>query len=385
MATRVVIVRGHLVTPWELRPWRELPDRFEVSYLMTGSNQFEPGDLGLRAIKARALRDRMPGGRLGEVATGVLGDRYLQLDRALDGADVVHAEELHFWFAAEAARAKKRLGYKLVQTVWETLPMLGAFRNRHARQNRLRVLEATDLFLPATERARDALLLEGVDPERIEVCPPGIDLARFQGAPSERSDQHVIISPGRLVWEKGHHDVLRAVAAIHRDLLGDVPKPRVMIVGSGPERERLLAHATELGIGPHVEITSVPYDEMPATFARASCMVLASVPSATAAYHLFDVPRAFWEEQFGLVLAEAMAAGLAIVASTSGAIPEVVGDGGRYFPGGDFMALARELAAGPLSRPAGERVQHDRERLERYSTTAMAGRLASAYDRLTAA
>jgi len=110
--------------------------------------------------------------------------------------------------------------------------------------------------------------------------------------------------------------------------------------------------------------------------------VLASLATAQAMLHPFDTPRAFWEEQFGLVLAEAMASGLAIVASTSGAIPEVVGDSGRYVAAGDWMGIARELAAGPLSRPPAERVAHDPERLQHYSTVSAAGRLAAAYDRV---
>jgi glycosyltransferase involved in cell wall biosynthesis len=385
-SANVVVVRGHLATPWELRQWVDLPERFDVSYLSSKANNFDVGELDLRPVPVRTLRERFPKGRIGDVAAGVAGDRYLQLDEALRGADIVHAEELSFWFSASAARA--RGDFKLVQTVWETIPFLDAFRNRHARQYRAAVLARTDLFLPATERARRALLLEGVPEERIEVCPPGIDLERFSAAvaPAAAAAEHTIVSPGRLVWEKGHQDVLRAVAALHRGLDG-LPqlRPRVLIIGSGPEQGRLAEHARELGIGDVVTFRSVPYDEMPAVFAGASCMVLASLASAQAMLHPFDPPRAFWEEQFGLVLAEAMAAGLAIVASTSGAIPEVVGDGGRYFAAGDWMAIARELAAGPLARPPGERVAHDPARLERFSTRAVAARLAAAYDRLLAA
>jgi glycosyltransferase involved in cell wall biosynthesis len=195
--------------------------------------------------------------------------------------------------------------------------------------------------------------------------------------------EHTIVSPGRLVWEKGHQDVLRAVAALHRGLDG-LPqiRPRVLVVGSGPEQARLTEHARELGIGDAVTFRSVPYDEMPSVFASASCMVLMSLATAQAMLHPLDTPRAFWEEQFGLVLAEAMASGLSIVASTSGAIPEVVGDGGRYVAPGDWMGLARELTAGPLSRPPGDRVDHDPVRMAHYSTTAAAARLAAAYDRL---
>jgi glycosyltransferase involved in cell wall biosynthesis len=376
---RVLIVRGHLVTPWELRPWRELPERFDVGYLLTRSNNFDASTLGLRAEPVRALRDLLPRGLVGEVIAGVAGDRYLGAGDQLASADVVHAEELSFWFAADAARHKAEHGYKLVQTVWETLPFLETYRNHHARKFRAEVLAATDLFLPATERARDALLLEGIAEERIEVCPPGIDVERFAVAPpGPPPDEHVILSPGRLVWEKGHQDVLRAVALLGRRGLA----PRVLIVGSGPEEARLRAYAAELGLAGRVEFRSVPYDEMPQVFARASCLVLASLSSATAAYHPFDVPRAFWEEQFGLVLAEGMASGVAIVASTSGAIPEVVGESGEYFAPGDWVGLAHVLADGPLAGPPGARVAHPPERVERYSTAAMAKRLAAAYDRV---
>jgi glycosyltransferase involved in cell wall biosynthesis len=386
----VLIVRGHLATPWELRPWLELPERFEVSYLLTGSNGYSP-PTGLKAVPARALRDLLPRGPLGELSAGVLGDRYLSARQAFAEADVVHAAELSFWFAADAARRRRRGGFRLVQTVWETLPMLAAYRNRHARRFREEVLAHTDLFLAATERAALALQLEGVAEDRIEVCAPGIDTSRFAASPvAPPPVGHTIVSPGRLVWEKGHQDVLRALALLHRGIVrppsGEIVKPRLLIVGSGPEEARLLAHAADLGLSGAVEIRSVPYDEMPSVFANASAMVLASQAAAMAAFHPFDIPHAFWEEQFGLVLAEAMAAGLAIITTTSGAIPEVVRDTpAELVAPGDWPAIARALADGPLSRPAGQRVAYPPERVHSYSTSAAAERLAGAYDRLLAA
>ncbi|MDX6671109.1 MAG: phosphatidyl-myo-inositol dimannoside synthase [Solirubrobacteraceae bacterium] len=384
----VVVVRGHLANPWELRPWELLLDRFDVAYLASRSNQFDPEGLGLRAIPVRTRRDRMPPGRLGEVATGVTGDDYADLEGKLAGAAIVHAAELSFWFAAAAARARRAPGarFKLVQTVWETIPFLETYRNRHARTFRRQVLAATDLFLAATERARDALRLEGVPAERIEVCPPGIDLERFSAAePPAPPDEHLLLSPGRLVWEKGHQDVLRAVAALRDGVVGEpVAPPRVLIVGKGPEEARLRSYARELGLADRVEFASVAYDEMPGVYARASALVLGSLPMAGAGFHLFDVPRVFWEEQFGMVFAEAMAAGLDIVTTTSGAIPEVVGDSASYFAPGDWVGLARLLRDGPLARPPGARVEHPRERVERYSTEAAAARLGDVYDRLIA-
>jgi glycosyltransferase involved in cell wall biosynthesis len=367
----------------------KLPDRYEVSYILTGPNQFDTLE-GLRVVPARALRDLLPRGRVGELSTMALGDRYLSADALFAGADIVHSAELSFWFAAQAAERRRQHGFRLVQTVWETLPLLVAYRNRRARRFREQVLAETDLFLPVTERAALALQLEGVSPDRIAVCPPGIDIARFQTPlRTQASSVHTIVSPGRLVWEKGHQDVLRALALLHRGMVrtpaGEMVRPRLLIIGSGPEESRLRAYAADLRLSDAVDIRSVPYAEMPAVFANASAMVLASQARANAAYHPFGVPHAFWEEQFGMVLTEAMAAGLAIVATTSGAIPEVVrGASVQLISPGDWPAIAGALAAGPLSRPIGARVSHPAEIVHRYSTTAAAERLTVAYDRMLA-
>jgi glycosyltransferase involved in cell wall biosynthesis len=382
---RVLVLRGHQATPWELRPWERLdPERFEVALLWTASNDWGIETVRLARRPARTLRDLAPLGRAGALATRLFGDRYRDADDHFGWADIVHAEELSYWFTAEAARRKARHGFRLALTVWETLPLLRAYRTPQARARRARALAAADLYLPATERARAALRLEGIPEERIVVCPPGIDVDRFQAPAGGRAPaDHVIVSPGRLVWEKGHHDVLRALAALHRGIVEAPPesRPRVLVVGEGPERARLLAHAAELGVADHVEVRSVPYDQMPGIYARASAVVLASLPHA--ALELPGrPPRAFWEEQFGMVLAEALAARVPIVAARSGAIPEVCGTDAATFDPGDWVELARVLAAGPLSRAPGQRVTPDPDRIDRYSTDAAARRLEAAYDRL---
>lgn len=383
---RILLARGYQATPWELRPWELLPGRFEVGYLRLDRNWFDDSALGLRRFPVKALSTYLPRGRLGSVITGVTGDRYVDADAAFAWADVVHAAELSYWFSADAARRKAQNRYKLALTVWETIPFLRAYRNRFARVYREATLPATDLFLPATERARDALLLEGVERERIEVASPGIDVERFALAPrpDPRPTEHVVVSPGRLVWEKGHQDVIRALAALRRGLVpgAEAQAVRLLVVGAGPEKDRLRAYATELGIDDLVEFRSVPYEEMPEIFASSSCMVLASLATASGGYVLGDIPRFFWEEQFGLVLAEAMAGGLPIVAAQSGAIPEVCGDAATYFLPGDWMSLASRLAEGPLARPVGERAGRPTELVQRYSIQAAADRLTAAYDRL---
>ena len=362
---RVVVLRGHSANPWDLRPWEALRDRYDVSVAVTGSNLFDVDGVELEKRRVRAMRDLLPPGRVGDLAVRLPGERYLGLGSRLEGADIVHSAELGTWFSMQAARLKPKLGFKLALTVWETIPFLGAYRNIRTRPYRERVLEATDLFLPTTERAAAALELEGAPRDRIKVNPPGVDLERFT-APDAPRDEGLILSPGRLVWEKGHQDVMRALAALERGVVE--PRrapPRLLIVGAGPEEARLRRYADELGIGHLVEIrAAVPYDEMPGIHARASAMVLASLPVW------------WWEEQFGMVLAEALASGTPIVASSSGAIPEVAGEAAAYFTPGDWVGLARILADPPAGR------EPDRARIERFSTGAAAGRLADAYESL---
>jgi len=369
----VVVLRGHHANPWDLRPWEEL-DGFDVDVVVTGSNVFDLESLSLTRVRLRALSDFLPRGRLRRFWAGAPLNHYLGLREALEGADIVHAAELGTWFTADAARNKAAGRYRLVSTVWETIPFLDTYRRRATRANRALALAETDLFLPTTERARNSLLLEGVSADKVEVSVPGVDIEHFSSVTAEPPTEHVILSPGRLVWEKGHQDVLRALSALRAGLV-EAPESktaaRLVVVGSGPEQRRLRQYAHELGLDRSVELgASVPYDQMPRVYASASCMVLASLPTRQ------------WEEQFGMVLAEAMAAGLPIVASSSGAIPEVVGDSGRYFAAGDWLGLARELAEGPLSRLPGTRVDYPAERLAQYSSAAAAERLAKAYERV---
>jgi glycosyltransferase involved in cell wall biosynthesis len=366
---RVVLVRGHQTNSWHLRPWRHLSDRYDVVALRTRRNWFDTELLGFPSEEAPALRDYLPRGRAGDLLSRVPGDRYIKPAQHLRGAAIVHSQDLGFWYSMQAARLKRELGYRLVLTCWETIPFLDAYRNVRTRPYRELVLRETDLFLAATERARACLLLEGAPEERIRVAPPGVDRELFAGAElAESPASHLIVSAGRLVWEKGHQDVLRALAELRRD---DV---RALIIGAGPEEDRLRRYATELGIANAVEIRhEVPYAEMPQIYARASCVVLASLPVW------------FWEEQFGMVLAEALCAGVPIAASSSGAIPEVLAGQAPLFAPGDWTGLARLLADGPLAAAPGTRASYDPALVERYSSEAAAERLAAAYDELLSA
>jgi glycosyltransferase involved in cell wall biosynthesis len=375
-APRVVVLRGTAANPWDLRPWQALHEdgSAQVSVVVAPDNDYDVAALALPKIEVRTtgglLPERLPARGL---ALKAVGQRHLGLADALVGAEIVHAAELGTWFSWQAARLKPKLGYKLTLTVWETLPFVDAYRNIRTRRYRRDVLAAADLLLPTTERAREALLLEGADPGKIRVCPPGIDVDRFSAArtatpPADGS--HLILSAARMVWEKGHQDLLRALAVLRNRGREDV---RALLIGDGPERARLERVVADLRLGDRVQLrASVPYDEMPGLYAQASCLVLASIPTWS------------WEEQFGMVLAEALGGHVPIVTTRSGAIGEVVGDDATLVAPGDWLGLADALEAGPLAGPPGARRAPDPARLERFSVPAAADRLADAYAALVA-
>ena len=156
--------------------------------------------------------------------------------------------------------------------------------------------------------------------------PLGVDTGRF--APTERpapSGRLRVGFVGRLIPHKGVDVLLRAVALDDR--------LDVDVYGAGPESDILVALADELGVAGRVTFHGfVDEGKLPSVFPRFDVLAVPSVA----------VPG--WLEQFGRVAAEAQASGVPVVASASGALPEVVGDAGLLVPPGDPRALADALA-----------------------------------------
>jgi glycosyltransferase involved in cell wall biosynthesis len=99
---------------------------------------------------------------------------------------------------------------------------------------------------------------------------------------------------------------------------------------------------------------------------------------------LASQPTPVWQEQFGYVLAESMACGKAVVATTSGSIPEIVGDAGLLVPPSDFQSLAEALG-GLLADGARRRELGTRARLRAtalFDRRAVSAHLRSHYEAL---
>lgn len=130
---------------------------------------------------------------------------------------------------------------------------------------------------------------------------------------------------GGLLPEKGVDELIRACARLRGDW-------RLTTVGDGEARGALAALVAQLQLTDRV-VLDAPRDSSAMPDFYRSLDVLA-LPSRT---------RPNWKEQFGRVLIEAMACGVAVVGSDSGEIPNVIGAAGLVYPEGDVAALAAAL------------------------------------------
>lgn len=162
----------------------------------------------------------------------------------------------------------------------------------------------------------------GVDPDQFVPDPR----ARMQAAEAigAQRDDLIVGYAGRLVPEKGVHDLISALAPVERTHL--------VIMGEGPLRAAL-ERSAQAEMPGRVHFTgAAPSWEMPRRLAALDVLVL---PSRTTSR---------WKEQFGRVLVEAMACGVPVVGSDSGEIPRVIGDAGIVIPEGDVSAWSAALA-----------------------------------------
>ncbi len=154
----------------------------------------------------------------------------------------------------------------------------------------------------------------------------GVDVHRFEPVDHPPpSGQLRVGFVGRLSRHKGVDVLLDAAAPDDRI--------RVEIFGSGPEQASLEEQARRLGIADRVTFHGyVDSAGIPETYRRFDVLAVPSIPLPS------------WVEQFGRVVVEAQASGVPVVASASGALPDVIGSDGLLVPPGDPTALGGALA-----------------------------------------
>lgn len=202
----------------------------------------------------------------------------------------------------------------------------------------------------------------------------GIDLQRFSPQPRDDTkatrlrygmddDGVLVASAGRLTAEKGHHLAVEAMAKIaDREVCR---KFALVIAGDGPERNALETAIRNSGLEQRVMLTGF-VDDMPGLLAAAD---------------LFVLPSHY--EGFGLAAVEAMAAGLPVIASRVGGIPEIITDGvdGFLFERGNVGELAQHLSLLAADRIRRQDIgQKAAVRAQAFSVTTMCEAYYALYD-----
>lgn len=230
-------------------------------------------------------------------------------------ADVVIGVDLDGYRWALQRPREVRYGVMLKGIIADELRnergLVRALLRLQARWERSNVHRAQRVIVPSRYSAGVAHDVYDIPRERIAVVPEPIDLTewhrRFAGASRRIDGPPTVLSVARMYPRKRLEDLLVATARLR----SRIPGLRVRIVGAGPESVRLRTLTASLELTDVVTfLGEISRSALAVEYMGADCFCLPTV-----------------QEGFGLVFAEAMAAGLPIVACRAGAVPEVVLDG----------------------------------------------------------
>jgi glycosyltransferase involved in cell wall biosynthesis len=257
--------------------------------------------------------------------------------------DILETHNLKSHFLARTLCAKRRCAWIALQHGYTATDLKMRAYNVLDRWS----LPAADRVIAVCGAFGRALTAAGVSPERIAVqhnCitpSPPADNVRVTALRSELglvADEQVVLAVGRLSREKGHLVLLQALDVLrHAHPNGSF---KAVIVGDGPERPALEAAVAKLGLQFHVIFAGQQDDVLP-YFHLADVMVLPS-----------------YSEGSPLVLLEAMAARVPVVATSVGGVPEIVDHehSALLAPAGDPTALATAIQRVLGDRPLANRL-----------------------------
>lgn len=228
------------------------------------------------------------------------------------------------------------------------------------------VSQAVAEHIKAQQKIRDdriKVIYNGVIPEEYELRPRDISLKSELGL---TDNARLVGFLGRLSFEKGADILIRAAPAILRKQR----TAHLVVVGDGPERADLERMAQELGIFKRVHFLGYRQD----------------IPEILSALDVVAVPSR--QAGFELILAEAMASGVPVVASKVGPIPEVIADGetGLLVPPQDHEAFADAIIK-LLGQPDRRKRMGEAGKkrvLEKFTVQKMVSQYEALYERLVA-
>lgn len=246
-----------------------------------------------------------------------------KLVRLVRRADVVHVHSSKAGFLGRLAAAVRLRTRSVLFTphAWSFWAASGALRSGYVGLERIAARWCRTIVVVADAERRAGLEARIGAAAQYRVVHNGIDTAKFDLP--RRPVRGRVVAIGRLARQKRPDLVVHAVARL-RERRADI---EVLLVGDGPERPAVERLVTELGLGGQVQLLG-NRDDVPELLATAESAVLAS-----------DY------EGCPLSVLEAMAAGVPMVATRVGGVPELLADGitGRLVEPGQPDALAAAI------------------------------------------
>ncbi|MEK9137264.1 MAG: glycosyltransferase family 4 protein [Bacteroidota bacterium] len=346
---KIALVRGHHLSKEETLSYEPLRNEFEFVCFSSDNPWFDHSEIVFPIVEVASVEKLfhfLPV-NLSRRSFGVLdhflgaGQWMYGLDRKLKGFNIVHTSDYCHFFSYQAALAKKRLGYKLVAIHYDNIPFARDDKPV-ARHIKYELYDKADALFAMSERARESLLLEGVDRRKISVIGNAIDTKKF--TPREDNNPEwrqqysialhdtVILFVGRLHESKGVFELVYAAKKLVSDPDIDSTRLHFIMAGEGPRHNDVNSLINRLNLQNHVTLIGrVAHSEIHQLHSMADVFALPSIAMR------------YWQEQFGIVLIESMASGKAIVSTCSGSIPEVVGDSAILVQPNDHYSLYLEL------------------------------------------
>ena len=337
---KISIIRGAFLNPFELQNYYPLVKRHEITAI--SSKHPINSNIKLRLVQLWSLTDLPEFPYKFPIINRLAVDAHylFGLEKIIAGTDIAHVAETYFYYTIQAIKAKQKgLVKKIVSTCWEIIP-----HNNESIRGRKEFKQLSyqwiEHFICPTELAKFALVTEGVPEKKISVIKMGVDLNRFKPLPKKSGKYLRILFVGRLVEEKGVFELLDAFQSCRSSGL----KVHLTMIGSGPLKQRALKAGAS--------VKQITYEQIHHEYQSADVFCLPSKNTPT------------WQEQYGIVLVEAMACGLPIITSGNGATKEVCSDAAAYAKSSNdiFKAITKiqdKNLAGKMARKSLIRAKHE--------------------------
>lgn len=353
---KIALVRGRNLNQWEMQNYAFLMRDFDLRAFTSVKSRFDiksikipitrlkcPDDFydGIRGFQ-RFTRTLLHSSIQQKIVAHTGSNKLIGLEKALKGFDIAHTAEVTNYYTYQAIVAKKR-GYisRVVVTAWENIPYAAEI-NRNLQTHIGEICSLVDMFFAVSERAGLCLELFGVPSEKIQIIPTGVDHTIFFPALVNRKslrqelnlplDKKIIIGVGRHDWSKGFQDLISALALLAKRNRNIYESTHTIIIGQGRFRPFLEKLIKRYKLKGKIELVShLPYEIIPKYYQASDVFVLPSTIEHG------------WQEQFGIVFAEAQSCGLPTVAASSGSISEVVSPDSVLVPPSDFFSLYKAL------------------------------------------